>query len=253
MTESNMSEQQFKEIANHYDDLMAGVPYGLWVQYLKGLLDRMHFKPKTVLDVACGTGNVSEVLSRQGYEVVGIDIAPDMIEVAKSKKSRVEYYAQDMAELDLDGRKFDLAISLFDSLNYVTDVAQLAEGIRRVGEHIVDGGVFIFDVNTEYALAHHFFDQANISVDRYPKYIWNSSYDHATRICTVNMTFEVLEDCCKRQFKEVHIQRGHSIEELSMMLIDAGFEIVDIFHAYKFRKPTRRSDRIFFVARMKPR
>ncbi len=244
-----MSEFQFKEIAGHYDELMAGVAYKLWVTYIKGLLDRMHYEPSTVLDVACGTGNVSELLSDAGYDVVGIDIASDMIEVARSKRSRVEYHVQDVAELDLDGRSFDLAVSLFDSLNYIIDVAKLAEGIRRVGEHLVDGGVFIFDVNTEYALSHHYFDQANISTDHYPKYIWNSSYDHSTRICTVNMTFEVLENGDKRQFKEVHVQRGHSIEELTMMLIDAGFEVVDIFHAYKFRGPSRRSDRIFYVAR----
>lgn len=246
-----MSESQFKEIANHYDDLMAGVPYRLWVDYLHGILKRIDFKPKTILDVACGTGNVSEILAKMGYEVMGVDIAADMIEVAKSKRSRIAYHVQDMAELDLGESRFDLAISLFDSLNYITDIERLAEGIKRVGVHVVEGGVFIFDINTDYALSHHFFDQANITTERYPKYIWNSSYDHSTRICTVNMTFEVLEDNMKRQFKEVHIQRGHSTEELTKMLIDAGFELIDIFHAYKFRKPTRRSDRIFFIARKK--
>ncbi|MCX6346149.1 MAG: class I SAM-dependent methyltransferase [Armatimonadetes bacterium] len=244
-----MADSQFEEIADHYDALMSGVPYKLWVKYIEGLLKRYDFKPETVLDVACGTGNVSELLASMGYDVVGIDIAADMIKVAKAKNSKVEYHTQDVAELDLDGRKFDLAISLFDSLNYITDLAQLAEGIRRVGEHMVDGGMFIFDVNTEYALAHHFFDQANISPDRYPKYIWNSEYDYSTRICRINMTFEVLENNEKRQFKEVHVQRGHSITELTMMLIDAGFELLDTFHAYKFRRPNRRSDRIFYVAR----
>lgn len=114
---------------------------------------------------------------------------------------------------------------------------------------MVDHGIFIFDVNTIYALSHHFFDQANLSDDHYPKYIWNSEYDHSTRICRVNMTFEVVENGEKRQFKEVHIQRGHSIEELTQWLIDASFEVVDVLQAYKFRRPTRRSDRVFFVAR----
>ncbi len=140
-------------------------------------------------------------------------------------------------------------ISLFDSLNYITDVKLLAQGIRRVAEHLVDGGVFIFDVNTIYALSHHFFDQANLSANHYPKYVWNSEYDHSTRICRVIMTFEVLEDDEIRQFKEVHSQRGHSLEELSGMLFDAGFEVLAVYHAYKFRKPTRKSDRVFYVAR----
>ena len=243
-----MTDSQFSEIAPFYDALMAGVPYKLWVSYLQALLRQIDCHPKTVLDVACGTGNVSEILSKLGCEVVGVDIAADMIEVAQSKRSSVEYYVQDMAELDL-GRKFDLAISLFDSLNYITDVHRLAQGIKRVGEHLVDGGVFIFDVNTIYALSHHFFDQANLSGGCYPRYVWNSEYDHSTRICRVNMTFEVVEHGQTRQFREVHIQRGHSFEELSQMLLNAGFEVVAVYHAYKFRKPTRKSDRVFYVAR----
>jgi len=243
-----MDHAQFTEIAKYYDDLMAGVPYRLWVEYLTDLLERVDFKPRTILDAACGTGNVSEILSDRGYEVVGVDIAPGMIEAARAKHSRVEYLVSDMAELDL-GRKFDLAISLFDSLNYITDPGHLARAIERVGEHVVQGGYFIFDVNTIYALSHHFFDQANLASDHYPHYVWSSSYDHATRICTVNMTFEVLEDGQSRQFKETHLQRGHSLEELAQWLVDAGFEVVDVFHAYRFRKPTRRTDRVFYVAR----
>ncbi len=243
-----MSKNQFNEIAAHYDDLMASVPYGMWVEYLEALLKRAGFEGHTVLDAACGTGNVSELMNQRGFEVVGVDISPQMIETAKKKSENVEYFVQDLAELDLD-MKFDLAISLFDSLNYITDPETLARAIKRVGEHVVQGGLFIFDVNTIYALAHHFFDQANLASDHYPHYIWSSEYDHTRRICTVNMTFEVMENGQTRQFKEVHVQRGHSLEELEQMLIDAGFEVVETLHAYRFRKPTRRSDRVFFVAR----
>lgn len=245
-----MTETQFKSLAEYYDDLMAGVPYRLWVNYIEDILTRLDYKPRTILDVACGTGNVSEILASRGYEVVGTDIAADMIEVAKTKKGGVEYHVQDIAELDL-GRKFDLVISLFDSLNYVTDPQHLARGIKRVGEHTMDGGLFIFDVNTIYALSNHFFDQMNLSSDHYPHYVWKSEYDHSTRLCRVDMTFEVIEDGKPRQFKEVHMQRGYTLEELSRMLSEAGFEVVDIWHAYRFRKPTRRSDRVFFVARKK--
>lgn len=243
-----MTESQFKLIAPYYDDLMAGVPYRLWIDYLEEILNRIDFHPRTVLDVACGTGNVSEEMAGRGYEVVGVDIAADMIEVARTKSSGVEYHVQDIAELNL-GRKFDLAISLFDSLNYITDISHLARGIKRVGEHLRDGGIFIFDINTIYALSHHFFDQANLVADCGPKYVWNSNYDPATRICRVDMTFEVVDDGQTRQFKEVHLQRGHSLEELGQMLIEASFEVVQVYHAYRFRKPTRRSDRVFYVAR----
>lgn len=244
-----MNDIQFTNIATHYDDLMAGVPYRLWVNYLEDILERLNYHPETILDVACGTGNVSELLAQRGYQVTGIDIAADMIEIAKTKKNGVEYSVQDMTQLDLGGRKFDLAVSLFDSLNYITDSEKLAQGIKKIAGHVVEGGYFIFDVNTIYALSNHFFDQANIGSERYPRYVWKSEYDHATRICRVDMTFEVLDHGETRQFKEAHYQKGYTLEELGQMLSNAGFEVVEIFHAYKLRKPTRRSDRVYFVAR----
>lgn len=241
-------EPRFDLVAPYYDDLMAGVPYRLWVNYVEDIIRRMDYSPRSVLDVACGTGNVSEILAQRGYEVVGVDNAPRMIEVAKTKRGGVSYFVQDVAQLDL-GRTFDLAVCLFDSFNYITDTDQLRRGLRRIAEHLNERGVLIFDINTIYALAQHFFDQADLGGGHYPKYVWNSDYDHETRICRVNMLFEVMEADGPRQFKEVHVQRGHSLEELSAWLVEAGFEVVDVFHAYRFRKPTRRSDRVFFVAR----
>jgi ubiquinone/menaquinone biosynthesis C-methylase UbiE len=251
MTDSE--QMQFKEIAEHYDMLMAGVPYRLWVDYIQEILRYLPYKPLSILDVACGTGTVSEILATRGYKVTGVDLSVDMVEVARRKAkasgSGIEYYTQDASELSL-GRKFDLAISLFDSLNYITDEAKLAQTIKRVGEHVVSSGYFIFDINTEYALAHGFFNQSNIGTGAYPKYIWNSAYDRTTRICKVNMVFEVQEmDGTRRQFTEVHEQKAYRLEELDGMLLDAGFETIARYHAYKFKQPGRRSDRVFFVAR----
>ncbi|MEN6372422.1 MAG: class I SAM-dependent methyltransferase [Armatimonadota bacterium] len=245
-------KKQFIDITEHYDDLMANVPYRLWVDYIENILKKLNYHPRTVLDVACGTGTVDELLVEHGYEVTGADIAPGMIEVARRKtvasETNIEYHVSDAAELSL-GRKFDLAISLFDSLNYITDESRLAQAMKRVGEHVVPGGYFIFDVNTEYALAHGFFNQTNLG--SYPRYVWNSSYDRATRICSVTMVFEVLEDGKPRQFTEVHKQKAYKLDELDAMLIAAGFETIARYHAYKFKQPTRRSDRVFFVARKK--
>jgi 2-polyprenyl-3-methyl-5-hydroxy-6-metoxy-1,4-benzoquinol methylase len=252
-----MSEkpEQFTNIAEYYDALMAGVPYRLWVDYLQAILRRLEYAPRTVLDIACGTGTVDEMMASMGYIVTGVDLSAEMIEVAQRKAAKcglqIEYHVCDAAELIL-GKQFDLAISLFDSLNYITDLFRLAVAMQHIGEHVVPGGYFIFDVNTEYALSHGFFNQSNIGSGLYPKYVWNSSYDRTTRICTVEMVFEVREpDGTRRQFTEIHRQRAYAMEELDNMLRKAGFETVERFHAYKFKQPGRRTDRVFFVARKK--
>lgn len=246
-----MASDQFTDIAKHYDALMAGVPYRYWVEYIEDILRKFGSKPDKILDAACGTGNVTEIFAEFGYDVVGADISPGMIEVAKEKTGEwgpVEYLVQDMCHMDL-GRRFDLVVSLFDSLNYITEPEHLQMAMDCVTAHLKPGGLFIFDVNTRYALSHGFFNQTNLGSRQYPKYVWSSEFDREKRLCTVTMVFEVLEGTEKRQFTEIHRQTAYAPEELLGMLRKAGLEPLDTYHAYTLKKPHRRSDRIFFVAR----
>jgi len=243
------TESQFGDLAPYYDALMMGVPYTMWVEYLEALLKMHGSSPKTVLDVACGTGNVSEILAKRGYQVTGIDNSPGMIEAAKAKHGLAEYQVADLTVMEL-GRQFDLAVSLFDSLNYVLDPNALAQGFVRIYAHLKPGSLLIFDVNTIYALANRFFDQSDQAETSNPRYVWKSEWDPETSICTVRMLFETTAaDGSVSQFKEVHRQRGYELSELAGMLESAGFREVTIYHAYDFRRPAKRSDRVFFVAR----
>src|SRR5581483_27671 len=156
---------QFVHVAPLYDLLMHDVPYGEWVSYLHKLLATRNAQPTHILDLACGTGNVSERLAAEGYAVTGVDIAPDMVAEARRKanerKLPVRYFVQDAADLDLPGEKFDLCVSLFDSMNYITEPARLAQAMERVARHLSANGLFIFDMNSEFALKNKFFDQSN--------------------------------------------------------------------------------------------
>ncbi len=242
-------ESQFDDLAPYYDALMNSVPYAMWVEYLEALIKLNGLTPKTVLDVACGTGNVSEILAERGYQVTGIDNAPGMIEAAKAKHGLAEYFVQDLTTLDL-GRQFDIALSLFDSLNYVLDPNALAQGFVRIFAHLKPGSLFIFDVNTIYALANCFFDQSDMNEHSNPRYVWKSEWDPVTSICTVRMVFETTAaDGTVSVFREVHRQRAYELSELAGMLEDAGFREVTMYHAYDFRRPSKRSDRVFFIAR----
>jgi len=248
---------QFIEVAPLYDLLMTGVPYDDWVAYLKQLLNTRNAHPKRVLDLACGTGNVSALLAQEGYAVTGVDIAPQMIAEAKRKAERdslkIEYFVQDAAELDLHGLLFDLCISLFDSLNYITEPHRLAMAIRRVAQHLQPGGLFIFDINSEFALKNRFFDQDNLAhPEEKLTYDWDSSYSAKTRLCRVDMKFWYREESGeKRAFNEVHMQYAYREDEVKKMLADAGFDEITVYQAYTLRAPGRNADRLFFVSRKK--
>jgi ubiquinone/menaquinone biosynthesis C-methylase UbiE len=250
-----VSEHQFVDVAPLYDLLMTGVPYHDWVAYLNQLLTSRKAHPERVLDLACGTGNVSEILAKEGFHVTGVDIAPGMITEAKRKAQlsglNIDYYVQDAAELDLPGRQFDLCVSLFDSLNYIIDPLRLELAMKRVAHHMETGALFIFDLNSEFALKNKFFDQDNLShPEERLQYDWNSSYDDKSRICRVDMQFSYREDDgTKRPFEEVHLQYAYRTDEILQMLTDAGFEDISTYQAYTLRMPTRTADRVYYVAR----
>jgi ubiquinone/menaquinone biosynthesis C-methylase UbiE len=243
---------QFDEIAFLYDELMSGVPYRAWVSYLQKILDNFRCRPNTILDLCCGTGSVSMILARQGYRVTGVDISPEMIARARLRAQStdlpIEYHVQDASELRL-GRRFDLVISLFDSLNYVLDSAALQQVFHRVSESLEAGGLFVFDVNTELALAGGYFDQSNIGSRSPLIYNWRSSYDSASRICRIQMDFVCGRHGAERRVSVVHRQRAYDLDELRQMLSSAGLDVLAVYDAYSLRKATSHSDRAFFVAR----
>ena len=138
---SPAAARQYGDVAAIYDTLMAVVPHAAWLSRIEEIA---HERGKTglrrALDVACGTGLVSELLIERGYTpVVGVDLSSAMIDIARTKAlargltpPALRYECQNAAYLDLPGERFDLAVSLFDSLNYITDPEMLRRAFGRV-------------------------------------------------------------------------------------------------------------------------
>ena len=207
--------------------------------------------PRTVLDLCCGTGNLTELFYINGYQVVGVDISAPMIEQARRKAHAdgyaIPYYVQDAADLELP-HTFDLVVSVFDSLNNLIEPDRFAQCLQRVYRHLNMPGAFVFDLNTEYAFVHKMFDQSERRRYAPVRYRWRSEYDPTTRLCTIRMEFWVNEAGKERYFVEVHRQRAYSDAEVRSMLQAAGFRKVHAFDAYTLNPPHRRSDRVFYVA-----
>lgn len=259
------SAEKFTLLPRYYDDLMRDVPYKMWVRYIQDLLRKLDntFAFNRVIELACGTGTVAFEFAQRGCEVVGVDISPGMVQVALEKgrklglSEQVRFYVQDITELDLPNEPpFDLAICLFDSLNYITDPNRLAQVFARTILHLRPGGYFVFDLNSEYALRENLFDQDNLEADENKTpvyYFWRSHYDESKRLCRVDMWFAVKDERGDwLRFKEVHWQRAYSIDEIRRMAESAGWEWVKVLDAYTYRPPHEESERWYFVLR-KPR
>lgn len=250
--------RQYGDVAAIYDALMTVVPHAAWLSRIEEILrERGKIARRSALDVACGTGLVSELLVQRGYgPVVGVDLSHAMVAVARTKACAhglapptLRYECQNAADLDLPGERFDLAVSLFDSLNYITDPEMLRRAFGRVHAHLAPGGLFAFDLNALYALAHGFFTQTG--TDGLVHHVWKAYWDQATRLCRVEMNFWVKEEGAEgggRFFTETHVQRAYTIPEITAWLGAAGFADIAVFGNYTRRAPGPKSDRLLFVA-----
>jgi SAM-dependent methyltransferase len=253
---------EFSLLPRYYDTLMQDVPYRMWVSYIVDLLRRLDsaFRFRRVLELACGTGTVALEFARKGCQVVGVDLMEGMVEVAREKARkmgltrRARFYVQDIAKLHLpDEPPFDLALCLFDSLNYITDPTKLSRVFLRTFAHVRAGGYFVFDLNSEFALREHLFDQDNLDEDEEQTtlyYFWRSEYDPQKRLCRVDMWFAAKEARGDwRRFREVHWQRAYTIEEVRQMATAAGWRWVKVLDAYSYQPPHPESERWYFVLR----
>jgi len=247
------ADAAFGQIAPYYDELMRDVPYAMWVRYLRDVLAHRSVTPERVIDLACGTGNVSFLLAELGWQVAGVDISHAMVAEARRKAAQrnatVTFVVQDAAELRLPPPPYDLCVSFFDSLNNITDPARLLQAMRAVRDHLRPGGLFVFDVNTRYALENRFFDQACWDPRERLRYDWRSAFDPATRLCTIRMRFLLREaDGTVREFHETHVQYAYEEGELRTLLAQAGFVETETFHAYTLRPVQPATDRMLVVA-----
>jgi len=243
--------EQFTRVAAIYDAIMASIPYEIWVDYCLKLARSFEGRPESVLDLACGTGNVAFAFHRRGFKVAGVDYSETMIAEARRKAKDlgidIPFYHQDMRSLDLKAQ-FDLVVCLFDSLNYLIRLEDVEAACVGVARHLNPGGLFIFDVNTRYALEKGFFDQSNLDSRHGPLYIWKSTFNPETCICQVVMNFLGNRHDPTTRFQEIHYQRAYTIPELTQALQQAGLTVLAIYDAFSTNKPRARSDRLHFLA-----
>ena len=99
--------------------------------YIRRLIRRHKPRARTLLELACGTGAILQILVKS-YDVVGLDVSPQMLSIASKKLPQVKFFQRSMVSFDL-GKKFDVIICVFDSINHVLKFRGLAENIPQRG------------------------------------------------------------------------------------------------------------------------
>lgn len=244
----------YNRFAYVYDELMKEMPYSAWVDMVIQQSEKFQVQTKTILDVACGTGELSIRLSEAGFAVTGVDLSDDMLAVAHAKaleKGRmIPFFQQNMTEMEGLGT-FDVITIFCDSINYLETEEAVRETFQRVNEHLEQNGFFIFDIHSLYKMNEIFLNHTyTLNEDRL-SYIWQCYEGDWPNSVEHELSFFVLDNMTGQydRFDEVHFQRTYSVEQYEEWLSDAGFELLEISADFNGLSPKADSERIFFTAR----
>lgn len=225
----------YTSFAQVYDLFMDNVPYEEWAAYVRGILTEYGIGSGLVLDLGCGTGSLTECLARAGYDMIGVDSSEDMLEIAMDKRGRsgldILYLLQDMREFELYGT-VRAVVSICDSMNYILDYADLVQVFRLVNNYLDPGGIFIFDLNTEYKYE-ALMGSRTFAEDREDgSFIWYNEYSPEDHINEYDLTLFVREGKLFRRFQETHYQRAYSPAEVRRAAAEAGMEFEACWDAF---------------------
>ena len=274
----------YTSFARVYDMFMDNVPYEEWCDYITGLLKEYGISNGLVLDLGCGTGSMTELLAARGFDMIGVDCSEDMLEMALEKRMAsgrdILYLQQDMRDLELYGT-VRAVVCLCDSINYLLDVQDLETVFRLVNNYLDPGGIFIFDLNTEYKYRELLADRTIAENRDEGSFIWDNYYDEESRINEYDLAlFIPVEEAdagkmgegagpdCEtgaasgsgtsgeglyRKYQETHFQRAYTLDEIREALERAGMEFLTWYDGDGDGRqaPREDSERIYVIAREK--
>lgn len=238
-----MSEQ-YSNLAAFYDLLNDGVDYDEWFAFLNGVCERNGFKPQSVLDLACGTGQMALRFAKQGLDTIAIDLSPEMLCIAKQKaddeKLDILFLNQDMAQFELYGT-VDMIVCCLDSINYLLKTDDVKSCFANVRNYLNNGGYFIFDINSEYKFKNIYADNAYVFETDDVFCTWQNYYKSTTRICDFYLDFFVEQDGMYRRFSETQRERCYTLRQMLSYIKEAGLETVGVYSDFAFTEADEKN------------
>ncbi len=225
--------KSFTDISPYYDLLMQDVDYREWTDYIIHLIDRAGIsKSSTLLDMACGTGTSAMLFAKAGYKVSGIDLSAGMVAAAKVKvkKSGLKIkFRQGDVRYFTTKQKHVIITCLFDSMNYLLKEEDFLNTCRCTHNALAQNGVFLFDVNTTFALTKYWDQRLEVKEAEGMVSIWRNSYDFVSHYANLSLTLFVPRGKGYRRIDEFHQEKAFSLEDVESMLKKSGFGKIEIF------------------------
>lgn len=253
--------QPYTGFAAVYDLFMDNVPYDDWADYVQKLLKKQGIEDGLIAELGCGTGSMTRRLFAKGYDMIGIDNSQEMLAIAREKNTQAEdgilYLCQDMREFELYGT-VKAVISVCDSMNYILSEEDMKKVFTLVNNYLDPKGVFIFDLDTEYAYREILGDQTIAENRDEGSFIWENTYHEEEGLNEINLTLFVSHQqdnddssLVYHKYEETHYRKAYCIERIKELIEEAGLEWVAVYDALTLKPPKKKSERVYIIAREK--
>ena len=247
MSTDTLKQAPYQTLAEIYDHVMQHVDYDNWAAYIHSVFERFNWRPQKLVDLACGTGNITVELSNLDYVVSGVDLSSSMVREAQKKSPKIPFFVGDLRHLsEVAGLgPFDAAVCLYDSFNYLLTPDDFQKGLDEVFRILLPESLFIFDVCTESNSLRYFDDARDSGNGPGFHYKRHSYYDKITKLQYNHFLIQL--DSRDKILEETHTQHIYPWEELLAHIKNSPFELLGAFDGFTFNKGSSRSDRIHFI------
>lgn len=247
-----MATNNYTAFAKHYDILMSDVNYEEIAQKINNIVNEYFPEADFLIDLACGTGSLSEELTKLGFNVLGVDISQEMLSIAHDKKIRTglgtQYVFGDMTSWLLTENKADVIVCMLDSLNHLESFDEIKRTFLNVYNSLSDGGLFIFDMNTPYKHKYILSDNAFVFEEDGLYCVWQNEYNDKDNRVDIYLDFfeNSFDNNYKRfceEFSEIACD-SHAVKEFAK---GAGFRYLESFDDFSDNKANEKSERILYA------
>ena len=247
----------YTAFAGIYDQLMDTVDYEAWAAHYGRLMRACGVPDKgRCVECACGTGNLTLPLKKQGWKITGMDFSEDMLaqamEKARNAGLSISFVRQDMTALTVAWR-VDCVLATCDGVNYLTAPDKVRAFFAAAFAALRPGGALIFDVSTPEKLSGTLGNHTLFSDDNAISYIWRNTWDEKSACVTLTLSIFVhRSDGAYARMEERQVQRAHTRKELRAWLKEAGFSEIRFYGRQRLSPPRKGDDR-WHVTAIKPR
>lgn len=243
----------YRSFSYFYDMLTENISYKQRAEYFDMLIKKHGGKKNLLLDLACGTGSLSEEMSRLGYDVIGVDGSDEMLNSAIEKKLEsglnIQYICQDMTKLDMFGT-IDVTICALDSLNHLPDLAAIENTVQKVSLFCEPSGLFIFDVNTPYKHKHVLGNNTFVYDMDEVYCVWQNTYSEQDNLVEMSLDFfERQENGSYKRYEDSFSEIAFDENVIDDILVKSGFEIAAKYDYDTVLPPKTDSEKIVYAAR----